>query len=65
MAHGMFGKEIHECTLIFLGHVDMSGEGISMRPIGDQMGELFASSSNHLYIEPCADIMGEHRDILS
>ena len=31
----MFGKEIHECTPIFMGHVDMSGEGISMRPIGD------------------------------
>ena len=25
------------------------------------MGELFANGSNHLYIEPCADIMGEHR----
>ena len=31
----MFGKEIHECTPIFMGHVDMSGEGISMRPIGN------------------------------
>ena len=31
----MFGKEIHECTPIFMGHVDMSGEGISMCPIGD------------------------------
>ena len=29
------------------------------------MGELFANGSNHLYIEPYADIMGEHRDILS
>ena len=28
----MFGKEIHECTPIFMGHVDTSGEGISMRP---------------------------------
>ena len=28
----MFGKEIHECTPIFIGHVDISGEGISMRP---------------------------------
>ena len=35
IAHGMFGKEIHECTPIFMGHVDMGGEGISMRPIGD------------------------------
>ena len=25
----MFGKEIHECTPIFMGHVDMGGEGIS------------------------------------
>ena len=31
----MFGKEIHECTPIFMGHVDMSGEGISRRLIGD------------------------------
>ena len=37
----MFGKEIHECTPIFMGHVDMSGEGISMRPIGDPSGEIF------------------------
>ena len=34
----MCGKEIHECTPIFMGHVDMSGEGISMRPIGDPSG---------------------------
>ena len=34
----MLGKEIHECTPIFMGHVDMSGEGISMRPIGDPSG---------------------------
>ena len=33
--------------------------------LGIQVGELFANGSNHLYIEPCADIMGEHRDILS
>ena len=31
----MFGKEIHECTPIFMGHVDMGGEGISMRLIGE------------------------------
>ena len=31
----MFGKEIHECTPIFMGHVDMGGEGISVRLIGD------------------------------
>ena len=30
----MFGKEIHECTPIFMGHVDMGGEGICMRMIG-------------------------------
>ena len=36
----MFGKEIHECTPIFLGHVDMSGEGISVRPIGDPSGGI-------------------------
>ena len=36
----MFGKEIHECTPIFMGHVDMSGEGISMRPIGDPSGGI-------------------------
>ena len=40
IAHGMFGKEIHECTPIFMGHVDMSGEGISMRPIGDPSGGI-------------------------
>ena len=34
----MFGKEIHQCTPIFMGHVDMSGEGISMRPIGNPSG---------------------------
>ena len=61
----MFGKEIHECTPIYMGHVAMSGEGISMRLMGLQVGELFANGSNHLYIEPCADIMSEHRDILS
>ena len=36
----MFGKEIHECTPIFMEHVDMSGEGISMRPIGDPSGGI-------------------------
>ena len=36
IAHGMFDKEIHGCTPIFMGHVDISGEGISMRPIGDR-----------------------------
>ena len=36
----MFGKEIHECTPIFMGHVDMSGKGISMRPIGDPSGGI-------------------------
>ena len=35
IAHGMFGKVIHECTPIFMGHVDMSGEGTSMCPIRD------------------------------
>ena len=40
IAHGMFGKDIHECTPIFMGHVDMSGEGISMRPIGDPSGGI-------------------------
>ena len=40
IAHGMFGKEIHECTPIFMGHVDMGGEGISMRPIGDPSGGI-------------------------
>ena len=34
----MFGKEIHECTPIFMGNVDMGGKGISMRPIGDPSG---------------------------
>ena len=36
----MFGKEIHECTPIFMGHVDKSGEGISMRLIGDPSGGI-------------------------
>ena len=36
----MFGKEIHECNPIFMGHVDMGGEGISMRPIGDPSGGI-------------------------
>ena len=36
----MFGKEIHECTRIFMGHVGTSGEGISMRLIGDPSGEI-------------------------
>ena len=40
----MFGKEIHECTPIFMGHVDMSGEGISMRPIGDPSGGIVRCS---------------------
>ena len=40
IAHGMFGKEIHECTPIFMEHVDMSGEGISMRLIGDPSGGI-------------------------
>ena len=51
IAHGMFDKEIHGCTPIFMGHVDIIGEGISMRPIGIQVGELFANGSNHLCIE--------------
>ena len=38
IAHGMFDKEINECTPIFMGHGDMSGEGISMRLIGDPSG---------------------------
>ena len=36
----MFGKEIHECTPIFMGQVDMNGEGISMRLIGDPSGGM-------------------------
>ena len=40
IARGMFGKEIHECTPIFMGYVDMSGEGISMRLIGDPSGRV-------------------------
>ena len=36
----MFGKEIHECTPIFMGHVDMGGEGNSMRLIGDPSGGI-------------------------
>ena len=40
IAHGMFGKEIHECTPIFMGHVDMGDEGISMRLIGDPSGGI-------------------------
>ena len=40
IAHGMFDKESHECTPIFMGHVDMTGEGISMRPIGDPSGGI-------------------------
>ena len=40
IAHGMFDKEIHGCTPIFMGHVDISGEGISMRPIGDPSGRI-------------------------
>ena len=40
IAHGVFDKEIHECTPIFMGHVDMSGEGISMRLIGDPSGGI-------------------------
>ena len=40
IAHGMFDKEIHGCTPIFMGHVDISGEGISMRPIGDPSGGI-------------------------
>ena len=40
IAHGMFDKEIHGCTPIFIGHVDISGEGISMRLIGDPSGGI-------------------------
>ena len=40
IAHGMFGKEIHECTPIFMGHVDMGGESISMRRIRDPSGGI-------------------------
>ena len=40
VAHGMFDKEIHGCTPIFMGHVDIIGEGISMRPIGDPSGGI-------------------------
>ena len=36
----MLGKESHECTPIFMGHVVMGGEGISMRPIGDPSGGI-------------------------
>ena len=36
----MHGKEIHEYTPIFMGHVDMGSEGISMRPIGDPSGGI-------------------------
>ena len=36
----MFGKEIHECTPIFMGHVDMGGEGISVRQIWDPSGVI-------------------------
>ena len=36
----MFSKEIHGCTPIFMGHVDMSGEGISKRPIWDPSGGI-------------------------
>ena len=43
----MFGKEIHECTPIFMGHVDMGGEGISMRPIGDPSGDPIICVLNH------------------
>ena len=32
IAHGMFGKEIHECTPISMGHVDMSGESYLHAP---------------------------------
>ena len=38
IAHGMFDKEIHGCTPIFMGHVDISGKGISMRLIWDPSG---------------------------
>ena len=41
----MFGKEIHECTPIFMGQVDMGGEGISMRQIGDPSGEIVGKSA--------------------
>ena len=36
----MFGKEIHECSPLFMGHVDTSGESISMRLIGDPSGGI-------------------------
>ena len=52
IAHGMFDKEIHGCTPIFMGHVDISGEGGSpCARLGIQVGELFANGSNHLCIE--------------
>ena len=37
----MFGKEINECTPIFMGHVDMSGERIPRRRIWDPSGRNF------------------------
>ena len=40
IAHGMFDEEIHGCNPIFMGHVDISGEGISMRPIRDPSGGI-------------------------
>ena len=49
IAHGMLDNEIHGCTPIFMGHVDISGE---CTRLGIQVGELFANGSNHLCIEP-------------
>ena len=64
----MFGKEIHECTPIFMGHVDMSGEGISMRSIGDPeagsdpRGHLWVTSGVYLCAgkPPLADMILSH-----
>ena len=51
IAHGMFDKEIHGCTPIFMGHVDISGDVSPCARLGIQVGELFANGSNHLCIE--------------
>ena len=41
----MFGKEIHECTPIFMGQVSPCAR------LGIQVGELFANGSNHVCID--------------
>ena len=50
IAHGMFDKEIHGCTPIFMGHVVANVSPCAR--LGIQVGELFAYASNHLCIEP-------------